>query len=115
MRLFERMMTGCTLLERSEAPDGQGGRSVSWADGEPFEAALVLASSSEAQQGCSERCDNRYTVTTLEPLGHGDVFRRSSDGQVFRVTSNADDVEAPGAATFRLMQCQAEEWELPDA
>ena len=57
-----------------------------------------------------------YTVTTPKArLSFHDVFRRLSDGQCFRVTSNSDDGATPSMATFRFGQCSAEEWEVPDA
>ena len=40
------------------------------------------------------------------------MFRRDADGQVFRVTSNGDDVQTPDAATFQFQQVSAEEWVL---
>ena len=59
---------------------------------------------------------NVYTVTTPKArLSFHDVFRRLSDGQCFRVTSNSDDGATPSMVTFSFGQCSAEEWEVPDA
>ena len=59
---------------------------------------------------------NIYTVTTPKArLSFHDVFRRLSDGQCFRVTSNSDDGATPSMVTFSFGQCSAEEWEVPDA
>ncbi len=55
-----------------------------------------------------------YTVTVARgiPLAYHDVFRRNSDNQIFRVTSNIKDSEAPDASTIRIGQVTAERWEL---
>lgn len=115
MRLFERAMGPCVPLVRHETPDGQGGFTVTWDEGEPFMAAAVLSSTSEGQQAGSARAANQYTVTADRALCHGEVFRRASDGQCFFVESDADDMAAPSSASFAFMQCDAREWEVPDA
>jgi hypothetical protein len=46
-------------------------------------------------------------------LDYHDVFRRVSDNQVFRVTSNIKDSEAPEASTVKIGKVTAERWELP--
>ena len=57
-----------------------------------------------------------YTVVTAKGFGlaYHDVFRRNSDGQVFRVTGNQRDSEAPEASTVRIGKVSAERWELPN-
>ena len=71
--------------------------------------------SAEARVAEAAGVANSYTVTCSEELSFGDVFKRVSDGQVFRVTSNGDDGAAPECATFAFYQSTAEEWRLPDA
>ena len=114
-RLFERMAVPCVRLERDEAPDGEGGVTVTWREGEAFVAAIVRDTSSEARIAEAAGVANTYTVTGPESLSFGDVFRRVSDGQAFRVTSNGDDGAAPACATFSFFQSTAKEWGLPDA
>lgn len=114
-RLFERMAVPCVRLERDEAPDGEGGRTVTWREGKAFAAAIAHDTSSEARIAEAAGVANAYTVTGPERLSFGDVFRRASDGQAFRVTSNGDDGAAPSCATFAFYQSTAEEWEVPDA
>ena len=95
-------------------PDGEGGFRTAWAEGEAFEAAITRDSSTESRIAESQGVRNVYRVTTAAALSFGDVFRRLSDGQCFRVTSNADDGAAPECATFAFNRCSAEEWEVPD-
>lgn len=114
-RLFERMAVPCVRMERDEAPDGEGGVAATWREGASFRAAIARDRSAEARVAEADGVANSYTVTGPERLDFGDVFRRVSDGQVFRVTSNGDDGAAPACATFSFYQSTAEEWRLPDA
>ena len=79
-----------------------------------FDAAIVKDTSLEARIAEKEGLTNTYTVTTSPnaALEFHDVFKRVRDGQVFRVTSNGDDVRPPSVATFDFEQVSAEEWEL---
>ena len=113
--LFERMRTACTHLSHGTKSDGEGGTVSTWDEGRTFMATIVRDSSTEARVAEHEGVSNVYTVTTSEVLSHGDVFRRRSDGQTFRVTSDSDDMNAPSMATFTFSQVSAEEWRLPDA
>lgn len=114
MSLVDNFKVPCTLLERSRVPDGEGGWTTGWADGPQFQAAIVRNSSLAARVAEREGLTNVYTVTTSPnaALEFHDVFRRDSDGQVFRVTSNGDDVQTPDVATFQFQQVSAEEWVL---
>lgn len=114
-QLWERMQVPCVLMERARVSDGEGGFTTAWAETAAFEAAVVKDTSTAARVAEKEGVKNVYTVTTAAQLGFGDVFKRVSDGQRFRVTSNADDGKTPSMVTFQLQQCAAEEWEVPDA
>lgn len=105
----------CTIVEKVRVPDGEGGWNTRWADGMSFRAAIVHDTTLEARVAESEGMGNTYTVTTEKstPLDFHDVFRRVSDGQVFRVKSDARDVQTPKSATFQICQVEAEEWVLP--
>ena len=114
MSLVDNFKVPCVLLERSRVPDGEGGWTTGWVDGPEFDAAIVRNSSLAARVAEKEGVTNVYTVTTSPnaALEFHDVFRRVSDGQVFRVTSNGDDVQTPAQATFQFQQVSAEEWVL---
>ena len=104
----------CVLLEKSRVPDGEGGWAAQWADGMEFQAAITHDSTLQARVAESEGMTATYTVTTDKtmPLDFHDVFRRVSDGQVFRVTSDGTDKATPKSATFQVSQVSAEEWVL---
>lgn len=104
----------CVLLEKVRVPDGEGGWTTSWTDGMPFRAAITHDTTLQARVAESENMKATYTVTTDKamPLDFHDVFRRLSDGQVFRVTSDGTDMSTPERATFQVSQVSAEEWVL---
>ena len=112
--LMTDWVTTCTLLEKTRVPDGEGGWETSWVDGPEFDAAIAHASSIEARVAESEGMASTFTVWTDKgiTLDYHDVFRRNSDGQVFRVTSQGGDEQSPDRATFDLTHVSAERWEL---
>ena len=105
----------CVFLEKSRVPDGEGGWTTKWVDGMPFQAAITHDDTLNARVAESEGMTATYTVTTDKsmPLDFHDVFRRESDGQVFRVKSDGTDKATPKSATFQISQVSAEEWALP--
>ena len=105
----------CVFIEKSRVPDGEGGWATMWTDGMSFQAAITHDNTLNARVAESEGMTATYTVTTDKnmPLDYHDVFRRVSDGQVFRVTSDGTDKATPKSATFQVSQVSAEEWVLP--
>lgn len=114
MNLLQEYMEPCRLIEKKRVPDGEGGFTTSWADGIEFQAAVVCDTSMQARAAEKQGVTSLYTVTcgTNARLEYHDVFRRLSDGKIFRVTSDGDDVQTPKRATFQFSQVTAEEWEL---
>lgn len=116
MNLLESMMESCTMLDRVTVSDGVFGFSSRWADGATFNATIIKASTTEARLAEKLGVTEVYTVVTAKGFGlaYHDVFRRNSDGQIFRVTGNQRDSEAPEASTVRIGKVSAERWELPN-
>lgn len=114
MSLVDNFKVPCVLMEKSRVSDGEGGWVTAWSEGEPFDAAIVRDSTLAARVAEREGLTNVYTVTTSRktPLEFHDVFKRLSDGQVFRVTSNGDDVRSPEVSTLDIQNVSAEEWTL---
>lgn len=114
MSLIDAFKGPCAVMTKAEVPDGEGGFTTAWQEGAEFEAAIVKDTSLEARIAEKDGLTNTYTVTASAnaPLEFHDVFKRKSDGQVFRVTSNADDKRTPPAASFEFEQVGAEEWSL---
>lgn len=117
MSLLDEEMEKCILIDKRRVPDGYGGTIVEWIDSEvDFDAAIVLDTSTEARIAEKQGVTNLYTITTKKAINlqYHDVFRRLSDGKIFRVTSDGDDKKTPKSANLNMRQVSAEEWELTD-
>lgn len=115
MNLIESMMEGCVLLNRIRTDDPYGGYIEAWTDGATFNAAIIKNSTTEAQIAEKQGINELFTVVTAKGFGldYHDVFRRVSDGSIFRVTSREKDSEAPAASTVQIAKVTAERWVLP--
>ena len=115
MSLLSEAMESCNMLTKSVVNDGYGGYTTTWTEGAEFDAAIVFDTSIQARVAEAQGVTSRYTVTTKKNmhLEYHDVFRRNSDGKIFRVTSDGDDKYTPESATLDMRQCTAEEWTLP--
>lgn len=116
MSLIDDWKEPCVLIEKKRVPDGEGGFTTSWVDGASFMASIVLDTSTQAVIAEKQGMTKIYRVTTDKNaiLGYHDVFRRTSDGQTFRVTSDGNDVQTPESSAIRpFSQVTAEPWSLP--
>lgn len=114
MSLLQDAMTDCRMLNKVVVDDGYGGERTTWTNGSTFKAAITFDTSVEARVAESQGVTSLYTVTTprTKVLEYHDVFRRLSDGKVFRVTSDGDDKFTPQSATLDMRQVTAEEFVL---
>ena len=117
MNLLESMMDSCTILDRVTSSDGVLGLVSAWQDGATFKATIIKDNTTEAHIAEQQGIKQIYTVVTQNGFGllYHAVFRRDSDGQIFRVTSEQRDSEAPEASTIKIGKVTAERWVLPDA
>lgn len=101
-------------MVEADVPDGIGGFTHGWTEGTAFIAAIVKDRTAPETVAERESVAETYTVTVPVDLGlkFHDVFKRVSDGQVFRVTSNIIDSRTPGVASFQFGQVSAERWVL---
>lgn len=114
MSLIDVMMDECVMLDKRTVSDGLGGFTHEWTEGAKFRAAVIKDNTLSARVAEKQGVTEVYTVTVDKGLllQYHDVFRRISDGAVFRVTSNITDSETPTVATFQIGQVTAERWEL---
>lgn len=114
MSLLSEAMEKCTMIDKRTVDDGYGGFDTTWVDGASFDAAIVLDSSIQARVAEIQGVTGMYTVTTSKTINlqYHDVFRRNSDGKIFRVTSDGDDKKTPASASLNMRQVNAEEWKL---
>ena len=102
------------MLDKTTVDDGYGGFRPEWTLGAVFQAAVVLDDSVRAQQAMAEGVTGVYTVTTARNINlqFHDVFKRLSDGKVFRVKTDGDDKKTPVSAGLNMRQVRAEEWSI---
>ena len=116
MSLLSETMTACTMITETITDDSYGGTKPIWIDGKTFNAAITLLSSNEVISAQKKEVEAKYNVITErdENLQHHDVFRRETDGKIFRVTKNGDDDKTPESAGLNMRLVTAEEWKLPN-
>lgn len=116
MNLLDEAMTLCVLLDKRTEADGYGGYVTNWVEGAEFSCAIVLDNSLQAKVAEKQGVTGLYTITTKKVINlqYHDVFRRVSDGKIFRVTSDGDDLKTPTGAGLNMRQVSAEEWSLPN-
>ena len=116
MSLLTNAMEDCVFLNKKMVPDGYGGTVVQWDEGAEFKAAIAFNTSIQGRIAQQQGVTNLYTVLTRKEitLDFHDVFRRLSDGKVFRITSDGEDSKTPTGARLNLRQVSAEEWRLGD-
>lgn len=114
MSLLSQAMEDVVLLEKKRVPDGEGGNVVDFAENAHFMAAITFDSSVEARVAEKSGVTSLYTVTLDKsvPIEYHDVFKRLSDGKIFRVTSDGGDKKTPPSASFQVQQVTAEEWSI---
>ena len=114
MSLLDVYMQEFVLYNESIVSDGYGGYKTSWTEGIHFNGALVVNQSMESRMAQKQGVTAIYTLTTSRNLvlKYHNVFRRVTDGKVFRVTSDGDDVKTPNSTALDMRQVTAEEWRL---
>lgn len=113
MSLLDEAFEPCIMLHKITSNDTYGGEITQWVNGAKFDAAITFDSSIEARTAEQQGVTSLYTVTTRKEkvLEYHEVFRRLSDGKIFRVTSDGDDKFTPKSATLNMRQVTAEEFE----
>ena len=108
MTLLDRMARRVTRLVRAETPDGEGGVSVTLADGASFDAACARESAQPATVG--GRVAQSASWVLLCPPGTGLRLHecvRLDDGVTLRVTSTPQ--AAPAGSGIAAERVTAEE------
>lgn len=114
MSLLSSAMTKCVRLIKTSSSDGEAGQSSSFAAGAEFDAAIVFDTSAEGRVAEQQVSTNQYVIITEREtvLEFHDVFKRLSDGMIFRVISAAEVNKTPASASLNMRKVIAEEWKL---
>lgn len=116
MSLLSDAMETCTMYDKRMVDDGYGGYVPVYTEGITFQAAIVVDNSVNSQLAQAQGVVGIYTITTTKAMNlqFHDVFKRESDGKIFRVTSDGDDKKTPNSAGLNMRQVTAQEWSLPN-
>ena len=114
MNLLDSMMESCVMMDKTTVNDGQGGFIPTWVEGATFKAFVRKESAPEITVAEQQGVKEMFTVVVPKGtiLDYHDVFKRVSDGSVFRVTSMTNSDEAPDASTVLIAKANCERWEL---
>lgn len=114
MSLLDNYGRACVLLEKTNVPDGFGGYKTVWKDGIEFQNYQALESSMEARIAEKQGVTSVYNalVSKAVPIEYHSVFRDTTTGETYRVTSDPSDKQAPKSASFDLKFFTAERWAL---
>ena len=115
MSLIDEMMVDCKIMNHIRENDPAGGYTDTWSEGAKFPATIIKNTTTEAEIAERQGVKEIFTVVTRIDftLAYHDVFKRISDGQIFRVTGNTKDSEAPARSTVKIGKVTAEKWVLP--
>jgi hypothetical protein len=115
MSLLDEYKVPCVLLVKTRVDDPVGGYKTEWTNGAAFDAAWEYMSAPEitvAEQEGVNRIYRIYVDKTLD-LDFHEAFRRTDNGQVFRVTNPGTDRKTPGFSRLNKRLIEVEKWELP--
>ena len=115
MSLLDEYMENCVMIDKTSVSDGRGGFDYAFVEGAEFQAAITLDNSIQAKIAEQQGVTGVYKVTTTKSINlqYHDIFKRVSDGKIFRATSDGDDNKTPVSATLNMRQVSAEEYTLP--
>lgn len=113
--LMDEYSSECVLQVKRIVPDPVGGYKTGWEDGASFTAAWEYQSAPEimvAEQQGVNRIYRIYVDKTLD-LDYRDVFRRTDNGQYYRVTNPGADRNTPSFSRLNRRLIEVEKTELP--
>ena len=113
--LLDSVTEEMQIINRTIVEDGYGGYMTVWANGVKFNAAMSVDNSTQGLTARAQGVTAVYTVLTPKSMNlqFHDVFRRLSDGKIFRVKTDGDDNKTPPIASLDMRSVRAEEWTLP--
>lgn len=114
MSLLDEFKESFSILEKQRIADDVGGYEVIWSEGATIDLVPRFDQSMTARTAEKQGVTSLYTF--LAPKGAAldfhDVIRRKKDGQVYRITSHANESITPASSHLDLTTFTAERWEL---
>ena len=115
MSLLDEYAVECVTQVKTRVPDPVGGYNIRFIDGIAFAAAWEYESAPEivvAEKQGVNRTYRIYVDKTLD-LDYHEIFRRTDNGQYYRVTNPGTDRKTPSFSRLNKRLIEVEKWELP--
>lgn len=114
MSLLSEAYEPCVIMDKTTEKDGYGGDGTVWREGAEIQAAITPDGGIEQILAQQKEWSGSYNVVTSRSVQFmsGDVFKRLSDGKVFRVKSDGTDEKTPKSAGLDMRVVKAEEYKL---
>ena len=115
--LLSQMSDTFIIMEKSRVPDGESGFITTWREGPEIDLSVRHDQTLQALRAMAEGVTSVYTFLAPKNCGldYHDVVKRKSDGQCFRITSQAGETVTPEMSSLQLTVVTAERWELPSS
>lgn len=115
MSLLEQFEESFCLMDKVKVKDGEGGFATRYVEGLIFKMPQAHDTTIEAQKAEQEGTASAYSFLPKKGMHFEfhDVFKRLSDGQIFRVTSPTDEKKTPASSSLNRTYMTAEKWRLP--
>ncbi len=116
MSLLDGYRRRCVISERTQTPDGEGGRTVTVTDGESFDVFLAPEGVSERIRAEGRSAGNSFSALAGRdaPVRYGCRFRDAASGVEYRVTSDPEMKKTPEASPLGLIYFTAERLDAQD-
>ena len=110
MSLILEAMTSFNIMDKTTESDGEGGVITVWVEGAEIQAAIAPDGGAEQLVAMQRGWNGSYTVVTARSvvLMDGDVIKRASDNQTFRIKSDGTDNKTPDSAGLDMRAVKAE-------
>lgn len=114
MNLLESMFEPYVMMDKTSVDDGVGTFKYDWVEGATFNAFVKKVNAPQVTIAEQQGVNELFIVIVPKgvPLEYHDVFKRKSDGAVFRMTSMTLDDAAPKVSTPQIAKGNCERWEL---
>ena len=114
MNLLESMMSPFVMLVEVPVDDPGGGYSSQWVEGANLKAFIRKEEAPEITVGTKAESKERLTIVVPKgtPLKYHSVVRRTTDNDVYRLTSTLKDYSAPMASSVQIERADCERWEV---
>ena len=114
MNLIDVAKKDFVVMNKLQVDDDYGSVQRVWTEGATIKGIMAYDSSTQMKVALAMGAKSEYNFIVAQNinLDYHTVLKRKSDGKIFRLTSNSDDLESPTGSPLNQRQYSAEEWRL---